>query len=63
MKQFIFRCPYLPLSLALLGVRSKNDGVFGIIPFNYNVVPGGSGVPPEPMGGCKGGTCGERSLL
>ena len=54
-------CPYdfvYPSHSA--GVRSKNERVYIVFPVLHFVVPGTRGVP-EPKGGCKGGTCGERS--
>ena len=63
MKRFIFRCPYLPLSLALLGVRSKNDGVYAGSPFLLFVVLGVSGTAPSPRGDPKGESCETDSPL
>ena len=51
------------LMLRIIDAHSKSERVYVFFPFNPNVVSGVSGVPPEPMGGCKGGICGERSLL
>ena len=65
-------CPYdfvYPSHSA--GVRSKNDRVYAGFPILLFIDHGGLRVgenlqlevSPEPKGGCKGGTCGERSPL
>ena len=63
MKRFIFRCLQYTLTLALLGVRSKNDDVYAGSPVSLFVVLGGlGGTPPSPWEDVKEGPA-ERSPL
>ena len=63
MKRFIFRCLQYTLTLALLGVRSKNERVYAGSTITLYFDPGASGVSPEPTRGCKGESYGVDSPL
>ena len=55
MKRFIFRYLQYTLSLALLGVRSKNERVYIVFPVLHFVDLGASGIAPSPREDVKGG--------
>ncbi len=59
MKRFIFRCLQYTLTLALLGVRSKNERVYAGFPILLFVDLGVSGISPSPREVVKGGPAGS----